>query len=58
MVKIGYNNVYFWDERERIEHNTERHQVFREELYPCARLPREEFLEKFVEFKKNNPDLI
>lgn len=51
-------SVYFWSEREREQHNTERHQVFVEELYPLARLPRKEFQEKLEEFKEKNFDLL
>lgn len=51
-------NVYFWSRKETAEHNTERHKVFREELYPHASLPREEFLVKLEEFKERNFDLI
>jgi len=36
----------------------ERHKIFREELYPCASLPREEFLEKLQEFRYNHVDLL
>ena len=36
----------------------ERHKIFREELYPKASLPREDFLLALEEFRLNHPDLL
>jgi len=57
-VKIGYDIYYWWSAKETAQYNTERHQVFREELYPHASLPREEFKKKLEEFKEKNFDLL
>jgi len=58
MPKIGYHSVFFWSAKETAAHNTERHKVFREELYPLAHLSRKEFLEKLEQFKIKNFDLL
>lgn len=52
------NNVYFWSRKESAQHDTERHEVFRKELYVAASLSRQEFLDKLEEFKEKNFDLI
>jgi len=52
------NNVYFWSTKETGQHSTERHQVFREELYAAASLPRERFLASLEAFKEKNFDLL
>ncbi len=36
----------------------ERHRIFKEELYPKASLPREDFLLELEEFRLNHPDLL
>lgn len=51
-------NVYFWSRKEAAQNNTERHQIFAEELYPLAKLSRKEFQEKLKEFKDKNFDLL
>ena len=51
-------NVYFWSAKETAQHSTERHQIFQKELYPYAKLPRQEFLERLEEFKEKNFDLL
>ena len=52
------NNVYFWSAKETAQNNTERHEVFRKELYVAASLSRQEFLDKLEEFKEKNFDLL
>ena len=52
------NNVYFWSHKETAQHSTERHQVFRGELYSSAKLPRKEFLNALEKFKEKNFDLL
>ena len=65
MPKIGYQTYYFWDEKEKAAHNTERHKVFRDELYLMykdgannSHLSHKEWDEKVAQFKINNFDLI
>jgi len=50
--------MYFWSAKEKAQHNTERHQIFAEELYPLAKLSRREFQERLEEFKDKNFDLL
>jgi len=52
------NNVYFWSRKETAQHSTERHQIFRGELYAAASLSREEFLKTLESFKEKNFDLL
>ena len=58
MPKIGYHTIYYWDHKEKAARNTERHQVFREELYPLAKLSAKEFQEQLKIFKEQNFDLL
>ena len=58
MPKIGHSVMYFWSEKEKAFYNTERHQIFKEELYPLAQLSRTEFQERLKEFKEKNFDLL
>ena len=51
-------NVYFWSAKETAEHSTERHQIFKKELYDAASLSREEFLKTLESFKEKNFDLL
>jgi len=51
-------NVYFWGTKERAQNSTERHQIFKAELYPHASLSGKEFKEKLEEFKEKNFDLL
>ena len=57
MPKIGSKVIYYWSKKEREEHNTERHQLFKKEIYPYLSLPAEdrdiiiaEFLTRYPEF--------
>lgn len=58
MPKLWHNTYYYWSRKETAQHNTERHQVFREELYAAAALSREKFKESLEAFKEKNFDLI
>ena len=49
--------IYFWSKSEAELRNTERHQLFKKELYPCVSWSREEFLIELAEFKKRHPEL-
>ena len=57
MPYIGRIKVYYWSEKERALHNTDRHKLFVKELYPHASLPYEEFMVKLEEFKLKHKDL-
>jgi len=58
MPKIWHNKVAYWSRKETAQYNTERHQVFKEELYPLASLPRSEFRTQLEIFKEKNFDLL
>ena len=55
-------NVYFWSRKESAQHDTERHEVFRKELYPLyngnVHLTHAEWDAKLKEFKEKNFDLL
>jgi len=57
-VKIGHQTYYFWSAKETAQHSTERHQIFKKELYVAASLPREKFLASLEAFKEKNFDLL
>lgn len=50
-------NVYFWGRREKEMHNTDRHMIFKRELYPYARESSEDFALRIAQFRTNHPDL-
>ncbi len=50
------SKVYIWSENEKEIHNTEKHQKFKNELYPHAALPKGEFAIKLQQFKDNHPE--
>ena len=58
MPKLGYRSYYYWSRKESAQHDTERHEVFRKELYVAASLSRQEFLDKLEVFKEKNFDLL
>ena len=47
----------FWSGEEKEAHNTERHIIFKAELYPLASLPPKELQQEIVNFKLRHPDL-
>lgn len=49
--------VSFWGEEEKERHNTERHKIFKAELYPLARLSPKELKKEIESFKLRHPDL-
>lgn len=49
--------VYFWSEAEKDAHNTERHQLFKNELYGKASWSKAELQIELAEFKKRHPEL-
>ena len=58
--KIGHQRIYDWSEKEKAEHNTERHRLFKAELYSHLSgqdLSREEKTEVVKVFKENHPYL-
>ena len=56
-VNMDVRKCSFWSEEEKEMHNTERHQIIREELYPLARLSPKELQKEIVSFKLRHPDL-
>jgi len=58
MPKLWHHTYHYWGAKEKAQYNTERHQVFKEELYPHASLSRQEFLDKLGKFKEKNFDLL
>lgn len=58
MPKLWHKTYYYWSRKETIQHDTERHEVFRKELYSHASLSRDEFQRKLAEFREKNFDLL
>jgi len=56
--RINGKIIYDWSEKEKEAHNTERHKVFRAELYPHAHLPSDDFALVVAEFCTKHPSLI
>lgn len=51
------STFYFWSQAEKDLHNTERHQIFKNELYKCVSWSKEEFFLELGKFKKKHPEL-
>ena len=55
LKKLG--SFYFWSDKEKEEHNTERHRIFKAELYPYLKEGHKAFTDRVVMFKINHPEL-
>ena len=57
MPRIDSKIIYYWGRREKELNNTERHMIFRKELYPHAHLPAVDFALILAQFRTNHPEL-
>lgn len=58
MTKLGgLEGFVYWDNKEIAEHNTERHRLFKAELYPYLTEGHKAFTLRVIQFKKNHPEL-
>lgn len=54
---IGLGVFSYWSQKEKEERDTERHRIFKAELYPYIREGHKAFTERIVMFKINHPEL-
>lgn len=57
MPRFSGPTFYYWSDVETEIHNTERHQIFRDELYRCASWDPKEFQIELADFAKRHPGL-
>jgi len=53
----GIGVFSYWSKKEKEEHNTERHKLFKSEVYPFAHLPSDDFALVLAGFKTTHPSL-
>ena len=49
--------LYFWGRREKELHNTDRHKLFKKELYPYVHEDSTDFALRIAQFITDHPDL-
>ena len=56
--RIHGKEIYPWSRKEREEYDTERHKIFKAEMYPHAHLPSDDFALVVAEFCTKHPSLV